>query len=124
MKKAMRAGLFLIALIPNLAIAQSSINGTWKLDVGTLPMSTDALVWLLQDGRYQCESCMPPIDVKANGQDQPTPGQSYDTISVRIVDDHTVQMIERKHGQIDSDEKFTVSADGKTATDEFANWKT
>jgi hypothetical protein len=123
MKKAMRAGVFLIGLLPNLAIAQSSINGTWKLDVGTLPLSTDALVWLLQDGRYQCKSCMPPIDVKADGQDQPAPGQNYDTISVRILDDHTVWEIEKKKGQIDSDEKFTVSADGTTATDEFANWK-
>jgi hypothetical protein len=118
-----RAGLLLIGLLPNLAIAQSSINGTWKLDVGTLPMSTDALVWLLQDGRYQCKSCMPPIDVKADGQDQPTPGQGYDTISVRILDDRTVREIEKKNGQSDSDEKFTVSADGTTATDEFANWK-
>ena len=123
MKKPMRAGLLLIGLIPNLAIAQSSINGTWKLDVGTLPMSRDALVWLLRDGRYQCKSCMPPIDVKADGHDQPTPGQAYDTISVRILDDHTVREIEKKNGQIDSDEKFTVSADGNTATDEFANWK-
>ena len=123
MKKAMRAGLFLIGLLPNLAIAQSGIDGTWKVDVGTLPMSTDALVWLLQNGRYQCKSCMPPIDVKADGQDQPTPGQSYDTLSVRILDDHTVREIEKKNGQIDSDEKFTVSADGTTTTDEFANWK-
>jgi hypothetical protein len=122
-KKAMRAGLILIGLLPNVAIAQSSINGTWKLDVGTLPVSTDALVWLLKDGGYQCKSCTPPIDVKADGQDQPTPGQSYDTISVRILDDHTVQEIEKKNGQIDSDEKFTVSSDGNTVTDELANWK-
>jgi len=123
MIKAMKAGLFLIGLLPNLAIAQSNINGTWKLDVATLPMSTDALVWLLQDGRYRCKSCMPPINVKADGQDQLTPGQRYDTISVRIVDDRSIREIEKKNGQIDSDEKFTVSADGNTATDEFANWK-
>jgi hypothetical protein len=123
MKKAMRAGLILIGLLPNLAIAQSSIDGTWKLDVGTLPMSTDALVWLLQDGRYQCKSCRPPIDVKSDGQDQPTPGQHYDTISVRILDDHTVRMIEKKNGQIDSDEKLMVSPDGNNGTDETAIWK-
>ena len=119
----MRAGLLLIGLLPNLAIAQSSMNGTWKVDVDTLPMSTAPLVWLLKDGRYQCKSCMPPIDVKADGQDQPTPGQSYDTISVRILDDHTVREIEKKNGQIDSDETFTVSADGNTVTDEFVSWK-
>ncbi len=123
MKNPMRAGLLLIGLIPNLAIAQSSINGTWKLDVGPLPMPTGTFVWLLQDGMYHCKSCSPPIDVKADGQDQPTPGHRYETISVRILDDHTVREIEKTNGQIDSDEKFTVSADGTTATDEFANWK-
>jgi hypothetical protein len=123
MKNAMRAGLFLIGLLPTLAIAQSSISGTWKLDVGTLPTSTDPLVWLLQDGRYQCKSCMPPIDVKADGRDQPTPRQSYDTISVRILNDHTVREIEKKNGRVDSDETFTISADGNTVTDEFASWK-
>jgi hypothetical protein len=122
--KKLRAGLLLIGLLPSTGIAQSGINGTWKLQIGTLPVSTKPFVWLLQGGRYQCTSCMPPIDVKANGQDQTTPGQSYDTISVRIVDDHTVQMIEKKHGRIDSDETFKVSADGNTVTDSFANWKT
>jgi hypothetical protein len=72
-KKPMWAGLLLIWLLPNLAMAQSSFDGTWKIDVGTLPMSTDALVWLLQDGMYHCKSCTPPVDVKADGQDQPAP---------------------------------------------------
>jgi hypothetical protein len=105
------------------AIAQSAINGTWKLDVGALPLDTRTNVWILQGGRYQCKSCTPPIDVKADGNDQPSPGQQYDMISVRILDDHTIRMIEKKNGQIDSDEKFTVSPDGNTCTDEFANWK-
>jgi hypothetical protein len=122
-KKPMWAGLLLIALLPNLAAAQSSFDGTWKIDVGTLPMPTGTLVWLLQDGMYHCKSCTPPVDVKADGQDHPTPGQGYDTISVRILDDHTIREIEKKNGQVDSDEKFTVSVDGNTATDEFANWK-
>lgn len=104
-------------------MAQSAINGTWKLDVGALPFTTQTNVWILQGGRYQCRSCKPPIDVKADASDQPTPGQQYDTISVRILDDHTVREIEKKSGQIDSDEKFTVSPDGNTCTDEFASWK-
>ncbi len=114
----------LIALAaPTVALAQSAINGTWKLDVGDLPLSTRTNVWILQGGRYQCKSCTPPIDVKADGSDQATPGQSYDTISVRILNDHTMREIEKKNGQIDSDEKFTVSPDGNTCTDEFASWK-
>ena len=114
----------LIALAaPTAAMAQSAINGTWKLDVGPLPFPTRASVWILRGGRYQCKSCTPPIDVKADGNDQPTPGHQYDTISVQILNDHTIREIEKKNGQIDSDEKFTISPDGNTCTDEFANWK-
>lgn len=114
----------LIALAaPTVAMTQSAINGTWKLDVRALPFSTRTNVWILQDGRYQCKSCTPPIDVKADGSDQPTPGQQYDTISVRILNDHTIRLIEKKNGQIDSDEKFIVSPNGNTCTDEFASWK-
>jgi hypothetical protein len=68
-------------------------------------------------------TCMPPIRVIADGRDQKVFGQSYDTISIAIVDGRTVRLIQKKNGQIDSDEKFTVAADGRTATDEFANWK-
>jgi hypothetical protein len=122
-KKPMCAGLFLACLLPNAAMAQSVFDGTWKIDVGTLPMSTDALVWLLHDGMYHCKSCTPPVDVNADGQDQPTPGQNYDTLSVRILDDHRVREIEKKAGHIVSDETFKVSQDGNTVTDEFSNWK-
>ena len=31
--------------------------------------------------------------------------------------------VEKKKGEIVSDEKFSLSDDGKTATDEFGNWK-
>lgn len=123
MKKPMWAGLLLIALLPNLAMAQSSFDGTWKLDLGALPVPKKPAVWLLQNGTYQCKSCTPPIEVKADGQDQRAVGQQYDTISVRVVDDRTVEEIEKKNGQTVSDERFVVSPDGNTVTDEFANWK-
>lgn len=123
MKRIVEAGLLIVLAAPTVAVAQSVINGTWKIDVGGLPLDTRTNVWILQGGRYQCKSCTPPIDVKADGSDQPTPGQSYDTISVGILDDHSIREIEKKNGQIDSDEKFTVSPDGNTCTDEFTSWK-
>jgi hypothetical protein len=122
-RKLIETGLLIALAAPVVASAQNAINGTWKPDVGALPLPAGTNVWILQGGRYHCKSCTPPIDVKAGGNDQPTPGQQYDTISVQILDDHTVREIEKKNGQIDSDEKFTVSPDRKTVTDEFANWK-
>ncbi len=112
-----------LCLFSCVALARKPFDGTWKLDVGTIPTPKAPLIWLLKDGVYECKSCSPPIRVKADGQDQPTPHQVYDTISVSIVDDHTVREIEKKNGQIVSNETFTVSNGGKTVTDEFANWK-
>jgi hypothetical protein len=80
-------------------------------------------VWSLQHGSYKWTSCSPIVDVRADGKDQPVKGQPYDTISIKIVDPRTVEEIEKKNGQIVSDERFTVSQDGKTLTDEFGNWK-
>jgi hypothetical protein len=42
--------------------------------------------------------------VKADGKDQPVKGQQYDTISIKIVDSRTVEEIEKKNGQVVSDE--------------------
>jgi len=102
------------------AVAQNAFDGTWKIELGTPPASNPE-VWLVQDGIYRCESCVPPIKVKANGRDQRVSGQSYDTISVTIVDARTVKQVEKKGRKIVSDETFTVSPDGKTLTDEFPN---
>lgn len=116
-------GFLAATLMPAAVKAQSSFHATWKLDVSSFQTPKGPFVWLLQNGMYDCKSCMPPIRVKADGRDQPTPGQPYDTISVAVVGDRTVREIEKKNGQIVSDETFTVTADGKTATDEFANWR-
>ena len=123
MKICALTGFLMLSLIPSVAIAQSRFDGTWKLDVSSFQAPKGPFIWLVQNGVYECKSCMPPIRVKADGQDHPTPGQPYDTISVSVVNTRTVREIEKKNGQIASDETFTVSADGKTATDEFASWK-
>jgi hypothetical protein len=104
-------------------MAQSRFDGTWKVDLNALPVFKTTFVWLLRDGMYQCESCDPPIDVKADGQDQAAPRPLYDTISIEVLDDHTVREIEKKNRKTVSDEKFTVSADGNTVVDEFRGGK-
>jgi hypothetical protein len=113
----------LIALtMPAAVVAQNSFTGTWKVDFNSA-MPRKVNVWLLQNGTYRCTSCSPTIDVKADGKDQPVSGQPFDTISVKVVDHRTVEEIEKKKDQVISDEKFTISDDGNTVTDEFGNWK-
>ena len=122
MKGLLITGCLTMLTTPAASIAQTSFNGTWKVDFNSaLPKKVN--VWLLQNGTYKCTSCSPIVEVRADGKDQPVKGQSYATISVKIVDTRTVEEIEKKNGQVVSDEKFTVSDDGNTVTDEFGNWK-
>jgi len=125
-------GLVLLA-VPVLVMGQSGVHrakasdgaefdGTWIVDFqAAMPTKVD--VWVLKDGRYVCSSCTPRIEVKADGKDQRVAGQPFDSISVEIVDAKTVREVEKKDGQVVSDEKFSMSDDGETATDEFGNWK-
>jgi hypothetical protein len=114
-------GLFLLA-IPVSLPAQSGFDGTWIVDFqAAMPRKVN--VWVLKDGMYRCTSCSPAIEVKADGKDQAVAGQPFDTISVEVVDSKTVREVEKKGGEIVSDEKFSLSGDGETATDEFGNWK-
>jgi hypothetical protein len=122
MKERLCHGLLLLLIIPSLATAQTRFDGTWRVDFQSA-MPTKVNVWLLKDGTFRCTSCSPPIEVRADGSDQPVSGQQYDTISVQVVDPQTVREIEKKNRQTVSDEKLSVSGDGKTVTDEFGNWR-
>jgi hypothetical protein len=114
-------GLFLLA-VPVSVMVQSGFDGTWIVDFQAA-MPTKVNVWVLKDGMYSCTSCSPAIEVKADGKDQAVAGRPFDTISVEVVDSKTVREVEKKNGEIVSDEKFSLSDDGGAATDEFGNWK-
>jgi hypothetical protein len=114
-------GLLWLA-VPVSVLAQSGFDGTWIVDFQAA-MPTKVNVWVLKDGMYRCASCSPAIEVKADGKDQAVAGQGFDKISVEVVDSKTVREVEKKNGEIVSDEKFSLSDDGETATDEFGNWK-
>ena len=75
--------LFVIAalLAPVSSSAQSTLDGTWRTQLNQTKFSPKPLVSYLSEGWYHCVSCTPAFDVKADGQDQPVAGQTYDTIS-------------------------------------------
>jgi len=71
---------------------------------------------------YSCKSCVPLIEVKADGQDQKVIGYPYfDTISVKVVDDHTIEQTTQKNGKVNGSSKTTVSPDGNTLTFVFSD---
>jgi hypothetical protein len=122
MKKSLLFASVLLFLTPIISRAQSSLDGNWKFDLNKIKMPEKPDVYLLQDGMYHCSTCVPPIDVKADGQDQKVTGHPYyDTVAVHVVDDHTVEITDKKNGKTVATVKTVVSADGKTATVEFSD---
>jgi hypothetical protein len=121
MKKVERivvCALFVIAalLATGSASAQSPLDGTWRTQLNQTKFSPKPLASYLSQGWYHCVSCSPSFDVKADGQDQPVSGQSYDTISVHEADAKSIQITTKKAGATISETTRTASADGKTMT--------
>src|SRR5271156_5954543 len=122
MKKLIQAGLLIALFLPAAAAAQSSFDGTWKFDMKTAKFPTKPDVLVLQDGTYECKTCIPPVKVKADGQDHAVTGHPYyDTVNFKVVDDRTVVETDKKGGKTVSTSKATVSADGKALTFEFSD---
>jgi len=122
MKKVLQFVLLTTLLMPALALAQSAFDGTWKIDLNKAEFPKKPDVFLLADGVYHCKTCVPPIDVKADGQDQKVTGHPYyDTVSITVVDDKTIQETDKKDGKTVITSKITVAPDGKTATFEFTD---
>lgn len=122
MKKLILLGLLTSLLMPALAMAQSAFDGTWKADLSKAQLSKKPDVYVLQDGMYHCKTCVPAIDVKADGQDQKVSGHPYyDTVSIKIVDDRTVEETDKKDGKTVLTSKTTVSPDGDKVNFEFTD---
>ena len=120
MKKLLLAGLVMLLLLPVLAVAQSAFDGTWKMDMSTVQFPKKPDAYLLQNGMYECSSCVPPISVKADGTFQKVTGHPYfDMMSVKAVDNHNVESAIQRDGKVVGTEKDSVSADGNTLT---VNW--
>jgi hypothetical protein len=121
MKKLLWIGV-LSLWMPVLAMAQDVIDGTWKFDLSTAQLPKKPDVFLLQGGVYQCKTCVPPVDVKADGQDQKVTGNPYyDTVSITVVDDRTIEETDKKGPKTVVTSKSTVSPDGNTLTVVFTD---
>ena len=122
MKKRIWFVLLTAWLMPAVAMAQSVFDGTWKVDMNTAKYPDKPHVYLLKDGMYHCKTCVPAIDVKADGQDQKLTGQPYyDMANIKVVDDRTIEEIYKKNGKTMATSKTWVSADGGTMSWEFSD---
>ena len=122
MKKLFWIGLLAAMLMPTRVMAQSAFDGTWKIDLNQTQLPTKPGVYLLLNGAYHCRTCIPPIDVRADGLDHRVAGDScYDTVNINVLDDRTVQETDKSKGKIVHTEKITVAPSWNTATWEFAD---
>src|SRR3954468_9547775 len=69
-----------------------TIDGTWKGDVNSVKFEQKPDEFLLQNGKYDCKSCIPPVSLAADGAYHAVANHAYcDEESVKVVDDKTVQ---------------------------------
>jgi hypothetical protein len=122
MKKLIFVGLTVLLLMPIAATAQSAFDGTWKVELNNAQFSKKPDVYLLQNGMYECKTCVPPYKIKADGTDQKVTGHPYyDSVAIKVVSDHEIEETDKKNGKTVATSKTTISADGNTAMFEFSD---
>jgi hypothetical protein len=100
--------------------AATGIDGTWKADVTTAKWDQKPDEYLLQSGKYDCKSCTPPWSVPADGAFHPVTGHPYyDQVSIKVVDDKTVQQSNKLKGRDVGGATLKVAADGNTLGIDF-----
>lgn len=123
MKRMIFAAMATSFLIPIAAIAApTDFNGTWKVDVTTMKMTGKPLTMVVQNGMYDCSSCVPKISIKADGQPQAITGNpATDQEAVDVKDDRHVSITRFKDGKKVGTVSWAVAPDGKLATEEFSS---
>jgi len=114
--------LSLVLLASATLFAQTPFDGTWtmKLDTAKLPTKPDR--FSLTNNKYECLTCVPKVEVKADGSDQKVTGHPYyDTVAVNVVNASSIEVISKKDGKVVYTDTHTVSADGKTQSDRFTD---
>lgn len=122
MNKSLSAGVCLLLMLPLGAMADGPFDGTWKIDMSKVQMPKKPDVLVLKDGMYECKSCVPPVSIKADGQDHAVTGHPYfDQMAIEVVDAHSIKETDKKGGKVVATSTMTVAPDGKTAHFEFSD---
>lgn len=106
---------------PAEATAATGIAGTWKADPSSAQSENDTSSFLLADGQFTCNSCIPPYSTTADGQWQQVDRPGADEVMIEVVDDMTVKTAFRFEGRDLGNTTWTVSEDGNSMTQAFVN---
>lgn len=122
MKRILFLAMFGLLLSPVLATAQSAFDGTWKVDMNKVDFPKKPAEYWLQNGMYQCKTCVPPVEIKADGTDQAVSGHPYyNSAAIKAISNSEVDETDKKDGKVVSTSKMMVSSDGKTMSVEFTD---
>jgi hypothetical protein len=99
------------------SLAQGPFEGTWRINLDQSKPVHKSLVISMNNGFYDCLSCSPQIHIKADGTDQPLPGQTNAAMNIREIDPQTVAFVAHVGGKVVNDFTRTVSKDGNTLTE-------
>ena len=112
-----------LMLVPGMALASSVFDATWKVRPDSIKTTCKANEFQVLDGTYTCLSCVPEIEVKADGSDQKVEGQDYyDTVAVTVVSPSSIHIIDNKHGKRALAVTYEVSSDGNTLAGKFEDY--
>ena len=117
----MRTHLAFAVFLTSSLFAQTRFDGTWQMKMETLQFSGPPEHYLFEKGMYHCISCVPKVDVKTDGTDQKVVGYAYDTLAVRILEDHSIKFTMKKDGKTTFECIETVSLNDRTMTEDFTN---
>lgn len=93
---------------------QTAFDGTWRIKEDLSKITPKPIEFSVTNGEYRCSSCNPKLDLKADGMDHPITSPYFDTMSVRVVDPRSIEIVSKKHGVTLFEQTFTVSPDGNT----------
>lgn len=119
----MRIPVTALLLAPAVALAGSSLDGTWKSRLDSFQVTGKPDTFVLADGTYTCSSCNPELKVKADGMDHAVQGHAYyDSATVKVINPSTIELTMHRAGKVSAKETDTVSADGKSFTGTFVSY--
>jgi hypothetical protein len=119
----MRFLVGVVLLLPSIALAEGSFDGAWKTRVNSLKQSGKPDTFDVSQGMYHCASCVPEINVKADGSDQSVTGHDYyDSVAVRVVSPTSIEITNKRAGKPAVSVTYSVSDGGAMLTGEFTDY--
>lgn len=103
--------------------AAAGIAGTWTINLDSAQWENANSSYVVADGEYTCNSCIPPYSMPADGAWHKVDRPGADEIMVSIVDDNTLAFASRFEGEDQGKSTWTVSEDGQSMTIDWTNYE-